>query len=108
MNVVLPLLTALASFSFAALVLDQWRRRRRSFQIVWGLGLICYGIGAATEFAGSALGWTGALQTNHAVRRPVKSQLGERVFMDISPDIRPEQLTGIRPEHQDAPQTWSG
>jgi hypothetical protein len=61
MNVVLPLLTALASFSFAALVLDQWRRRRRSFQIVWGLGLICYGIGAATEFAGSALGWNEAL-----------------------------------------------
>jgi hypothetical protein len=61
MNVALPLLTALASFSFAALVLDQWRRRRRSFQLVWGLGLVFYGIGAATEFAGSALGWNEGL-----------------------------------------------
>jgi hypothetical protein len=61
MNVVLPLLSALASFSFAALVLDQWRRRRRSFQLVWALGLLWYGIGVATEFLGSALGWNEAL-----------------------------------------------
>jgi hypothetical protein len=61
LNVLLPLLTSLASFLFAALVLDQWRRRRRSFQLVWTAGLTWYGIGAATEFLGSALGWNEGL-----------------------------------------------
>jgi hypothetical protein len=61
LNVVLPLLSSLASFAFAALVLDQWRRRRRSFQLVWAAGLTWYGIGAGTEFLGSAFGWNEAL-----------------------------------------------
>ncbi|MBO0681990.1 MAG: hypothetical protein J2P45_02450 [Candidatus Dormibacteraeota bacterium] len=55
-NVVLPLLTTLASFAAAGMVLDQWRQRRRSFQLVWGLGLLFYGIGAGVEFLG-AFGW---------------------------------------------------
>lgn len=58
LNVVLPLLSSLASFVFAGLVLDQWRRRRRSFQLVWAAGLAWYGIGAGTEFVGSAYGWS--------------------------------------------------
>jgi len=61
LNVILPLLSSLASFIFAALVLDQWRRRRRSFQVVWAAGLTWYGIGAGTEFLGSAFGWNEAL-----------------------------------------------
>jgi hypothetical protein len=56
-NVALPLLSCLGSFLFAGLVLDQWRRRRRSFQLVWAAGLTWYGIGAGTEFLGSAFGW---------------------------------------------------
>jgi hypothetical protein len=61
LNVLIPLLTSLASFLFAALVLVQWRRRHRSFQLVWTAGLTWYGIGAATEFLGSALGWNEGL-----------------------------------------------
>jgi hypothetical protein len=61
LNVLLPLLSTLASFAFAALVLDQWRRRRRSFQLVWTAGLTWYGIGTGTEFLGSALGWNAGL-----------------------------------------------
>jgi len=57
-NVVLPLLSSLTSFLFAALVLAQWRGRRRSFQLVWALGLLWYGISAGTEFWGSAFGWS--------------------------------------------------
>src|SRR5207237_10910910 len=60
-NVVLPLLTSVASFRLAALVLEQWRRRRRSFQAVWGLGMLWYGISSGAEFLGSALGWGPAL-----------------------------------------------
>jgi hypothetical protein len=61
LNVVLPLLSSLASFLFAGLVLDQWRRRRRGFQLVWAAGLVWYGIGAGSEFLGSAFGWNEAL-----------------------------------------------
>jgi hypothetical protein len=58
--VLLPLLTSVASFALAALVLDQWRRRRRAFQLVWGLGLLWYAISSGTEFLG-AFGWSPTL-----------------------------------------------
>ncbi len=60
-NVVLPFLSSSLSFIFAALVVAQWSRRRRSFQIAWALGLLWYGISAGTEFWGSAFGWSEAL-----------------------------------------------
>ena len=61
MSALLPLLTSLVSFLFAALVLDQWFHKRHSFQLVWGLGLIWYGISSASEFAGTAFGWNPGL-----------------------------------------------
>jgi len=61
MNVVLPLASGLLSLVFALLVLDQWRQRRRPFQLVWAFGLCSYGIGAGTEFLGSAFGWNAGL-----------------------------------------------
>jgi hypothetical protein len=57
-NVALPLGSSVLSFVFAALVLDQWWQRRHSFQLVWGIGLLCYGVSAGTEFIGGAFGWT--------------------------------------------------
>jgi hypothetical protein len=57
-NVVLPFLSSAISFLFAALVLAQWSRRRHSFQLVWALGLLWYGISAGTEFWGGAFGWS--------------------------------------------------
>ncbi len=59
--ILLPLLSALLSFAFAAMVLDQWRRRRQSFQLVWGIGLLWYGISAGAEFVGGGLGWNPSL-----------------------------------------------
>jgi hypothetical protein len=58
LNVVLPLCSSIVSFVFAGLVLDQWRQRRRSFQLVWTIGLLWYGISAGTEFVGAAFGWS--------------------------------------------------
>jgi hypothetical protein len=58
LNVVLPLGSSVLGFVFAALVLDQWWQRRHSFQLVWGVGLLWYGISAGTEFWGSAFGWS--------------------------------------------------
>lgn len=57
-NVVLPFLSSSTSFVFAALVFSQWARRRRSFQLVWTLGLLAYGVSAGTEFWGGAFGWS--------------------------------------------------
>ena len=58
MQSLLPLASSLLSFVFAAMVLDQWWQRRRAFQLVWGIGLICYGIATGTEFLGSTFGWS--------------------------------------------------
>jgi len=58
MQSLLPLASSLLSFAFAAMVLDQWRQRRRAFQLVWGIGLIWYGIATGTEFLGSTFGWS--------------------------------------------------
>jgi hypothetical protein len=57
-NVVLPFLSSLLSFVFAAMVADQWMRRRRAYQLVWTVGLLWYGISAGTEFIGGAFGWS--------------------------------------------------
>jgi hypothetical protein len=58
LNVVLPLGSSVLSFLFAAMVLDQWWQRRHSFQLVWGIGLLWYGVSAGTEFVGGAFGWS--------------------------------------------------
>jgi len=60
-NVLLPFLSSFLSFAFAALVGDQWLRRRQPYQLVWTIGLVWYGISAGTEFLGSAFGWNEAL-----------------------------------------------
>ena len=57
-NVVLPLLSSVVSFVFAAAVLAQWSRRHRAFQLVWAIGLLWYGISAGCEFVGGAFGWS--------------------------------------------------
>jgi hypothetical protein len=60
-NAILPLASSLLSFVFAAMVFDQWFQRRHSFQLVWGLGLLWYGISTGTEFLGGAFGWNDPL-----------------------------------------------
>jgi hypothetical protein len=57
-NVVLPFASSALSFVFAALVADQWWRRRQPYQLVWAIGLLWYGISAGTEFLGGAAGWS--------------------------------------------------
>ena len=56
-NVVLPLASSLLSFVFFALLIDQWRARRRPHQLIWAIGMLWYGISAGTEFLGGAFGW---------------------------------------------------
>lgn len=57
-NVVLPFLSSALSFVFALFLLDQWLERRRSYQLIWTIGMVWYGIAAGTEFLGGAFGWS--------------------------------------------------
>ena len=57
-NVVLPFLSSALSFVFALFLLDQWLERRRSYQLIWTIGMLWYGISAGTEFWGGAFGWS--------------------------------------------------
>lgn len=57
----LALVTSLVGLIFAGLVLDQWRRRRHAFQLVWGLGLLWYAFAAGIEFVGGTWGWNAGL-----------------------------------------------
>jgi hypothetical protein len=57
-NVLLPLLSSTLSFVFALFLFDQWLERRRSYQLIWTIGMMWYGISAGTEFWGGAFGWS--------------------------------------------------
>jgi hypothetical protein len=57
-NVVLPLGSAVLSLVFAILLIDQWRERRRPYQLIWAIGMLWYGLSAGTEFLGGFRGWS--------------------------------------------------
>lgn len=51
MNIaIIPLATALVSFIFAMIVLDQFFARRKPYQLIWAIGLFIYCISAGAEF----------------------------------------------------------
>lgn len=58
MNPLLPTLTSIVAFVMAVALLDQWRERRRSYQLVWALGSLFFAIASACEALGAASGWT--------------------------------------------------
>jgi hypothetical protein len=60
-NVVLPLGSAVLSLVFAILLIDQWRERRRPYQLIWAIGMLWYGLSAGTEFLGGFAGWNETL-----------------------------------------------
>jgi hypothetical protein len=55
---VLPSLTALLALLFAIALLDQWRTRRHTFQLVWAAGLVFFAIGAGAEALAAVNGWS--------------------------------------------------
>jgi hypothetical protein len=57
-NVLLPFLSSTLSFVFFVLLIDQWRDRRRPYQLIWALGMLWYALSAGTEWLGSAFGWS--------------------------------------------------
>jgi hypothetical protein len=61
MTAMLPALTALLALVFAIMLLDQWRERRRGFQLAWAFGMLAYAIGAGAEALATIGGWNEAL-----------------------------------------------
>jgi hypothetical protein len=49
MAVALPALTSLLALVMAVLLVDQWRERRRSFQLAWAFGMFSYAVGSGAE-----------------------------------------------------------
>lgn len=59
MNVGLfPLISSIVSFLFSVTVLDQYFARRKSFQLLWTIGLFLYGISTFIEFRTETYGMT--------------------------------------------------
>jgi MFS family permease len=56
-SVFLPAITAVLAGIFAVLLFDQWRQRRRGYQIVWALGMAFYAIAVGAEAIAAASGW---------------------------------------------------
>jgi hypothetical protein len=61
MSVLLPTLTTIVSFVMAAALLDQWRERRRPYQLAWAIGSLLFGLASACEALASAGGWNTGL-----------------------------------------------
>ena len=57
MSVLLPVLTAALAFLMAAALLDQWRERRRPYQLAWAAGTLFFGLASACEAIAAANGW---------------------------------------------------
>jgi hypothetical protein len=53
----LPSLTTILALAMATGLLDQWRRRRQPFQLVWAIGMAFFGIAAGCEAIAATTGW---------------------------------------------------
>ncbi len=56
-TVVLPLLATIVSLVFTLMVFDQFLRRRKTYQIIWTIGLLLFALAAFAQFFGTAFGW---------------------------------------------------
>jgi hypothetical protein len=56
-NTLLPFVSSVLSFLFAFLILKRYWERRGLHQLLWGIGMVFYGIGGFCEAYYGALGW---------------------------------------------------
>ena len=61
LDILLPALTSLLALTFSVALLDQWRERRRGFQLIWAIGMLFYGVAAGCEALAGIGGWNEAL-----------------------------------------------
>jgi hypothetical protein len=60
-RIVLPAVTSILALVFSVALFDQWRERRGAFQLVWGFGMLFYGLAAGCEAIAGAAGWNETL-----------------------------------------------
>ncbi|MCL5960313.1 MAG: hypothetical protein M1358_13560 [Chloroflexi bacterium] len=58
MNIALPLVSTSVTVIFAAFVFSQFASRRKSYQLLWGIGLLMFAIGTGSELAAGIGGWS--------------------------------------------------
>lgn len=56
-TLILPLLATLVSLLFTTMVFDQFLRRRKTYQIVWTIGLFLFTLASFAQFLGTLNGW---------------------------------------------------
>jgi MFS family permease len=57
-TVVIPAVTAVLAGVLALALADQWRTRRRGYQLIWALGMAFFAIAVACEAIAAAAGWS--------------------------------------------------
>ncbi len=57
MSVLLPAVTSILAILFSVALLDQWRTRRRAYQLIWAIGMLFFGIASGCEAIAGAAGW---------------------------------------------------
>jgi hypothetical protein len=60
-TILLPAVTSVLALVFSVALFDQWRARRGTFQLIWGFGMLFYGIAAGAEALAGIGGWNEAL-----------------------------------------------
>ena len=60
-SVILPAITAVLAGFFSLALVDQWRTRRRGYQLVWATGMAFFAIAVAVEAIAAASGWNETL-----------------------------------------------
>jgi hypothetical protein len=56
-NTVVPFISAIISFIFAFIIFKRYAEKRRPHLLLWGLGMVFYGIGGFCEAYFGAFGW---------------------------------------------------
>jgi hypothetical protein len=57
MSVLIPAITSLLAIVFSLALFDQWRDRHRAYQLIWGIGMLFFGIASGCEALGANSGW---------------------------------------------------
>jgi hypothetical protein len=57
MSVLIPAITSLLAIVFSLALFDQWRDRHRAYQLIWGIGMLFFGIASGCEALGASSGW---------------------------------------------------
>ena len=95
-NVVLPFASSLLSFVLFVFLIDQWRERRRPYQLAWAVGMLWYGVSAGTEFLGGAFGWSEPLYRAWYPYRAFARRAGQPQTVKAAMDARGWRGGGVR------------